>query len=190
MILACWAPSSASPTYTPSRGSLRLALGLYRRILTLDPSNAPARLALARSETEEGNYQRSLDLAQPVLPALKQSPDGLLVLAMDYVKTGNRTAAAELAKDWAQLTDTPPDWSIKFALLLAREGMAPEAIEILERVKGTSPPSYELAFNLAGVYLLKNDPVAALESYDQALVLESHVGSGIAPGGWDRRAAG
>lgn len=161
---------SLADAYT-IQGKPELALGLYRRILTLDPSNATARLALARSEAEEGNYQRSLDLAQPVLPALKQSADGLLVLAMDYVKIGNRTAAAELAKDWARLTDTPPAWSIKFALLLAREGMAPEAIEILERVKRTSPPSYELAFNLAGVYLLKNDPVSALESYDQALVL-------------------
>jgi tetratricopeptide (TPR) repeat protein len=153
------------------QGKPELALGLYRRILTIDPSNAPARLALARSETERGDYQRSLELAQPVLPALKQSPDGLLLLATDYVKTGNRAAVAELAKDWTQLTDTPRDWSIKFALLLAREGMAPEAVEILERVKRTSPPSYELAFNLAGAYLLSNDRVAALESYDQALLL-------------------
>jgi tetratricopeptide (TPR) repeat protein len=148
-----------------------LAVGLYQRILTLDPSNATARLGLARSETQKGNYQRSLELAQPILPVLKQSPDGLLVLATDYLKTGNRTAAADLAKDWAQLTDTPPAWSTKFALLLAREEVVPEAIEILERVKRTSPPSYELAFNLAGVYLLKNDQAAALESYDQALVL-------------------
>jgi tetratricopeptide (TPR) repeat protein len=49
--------------------------------------------------------------------------------------------------------------------------MAPEAIEILERVKRTSPPSYELAFNLGGMYLLNNDRAAALESYDQGLVL-------------------
>ena len=115
---------SLAEVYT-IQGKPELALGLYRRILILDPSNAPARLALARSETEKGNYQRSLELAQPVLPALKQSPDGLLVLATDYVKTGNRAAAAELAKDWMQLTDAPPDWSMKFALLLAREGMAP-----------------------------------------------------------------
>jgi tetratricopeptide (TPR) repeat protein len=176
---------SLAEVYT-AQGKPELALGLYRRILTLDPSNATARIALARSETEKGNYQRSLELAQPVLPALKQSPDGLLVLATDYLKTGNRGAAAELTKDWARLTDPPPAWSIKFALLLAREGVVPEAIEILQRVKQTSPPSYELAFNLAGVYLLKNDPVSALEAYDQALVLNPtsvpalHQAAGIA----------
>ena len=161
---------SLAEVYT-IQGEPELALGVYQRILTLDPANAIARLGLARSETEKGNYQRSLKLAQPILPVLKRSPDGLLLLATDYLKTGNRTAAAELSKDWAQLTDTPPAWSIKFALLLARGGVVPEAIDILDRVKRTSQPSYELAFNLAGVYLLKDDQVAALESYDQALAL-------------------
>ena len=161
---------SLAEVYTV-QGKPELALGLYRRILTLDPSNVTARLGLARAETEKGNYRQSLQLAQPVLSALKQSPDGLMVLATDYLKTGDRTTAAGLAKDWARLADAPPAWSSKFALLLAREGVVPEAIAILEHVKQTNPPSYELAFNLAGVYLLKNDPAGALESYDQALVL-------------------
>ena len=152
------------------QGKAELALGLYRRILELDPSNATARLALARSETEKGNYRRSLELAQPTLPDLKQSPDGLVMLATDYLKTGDRAAAIGLVKDWTNLTDTPTDWSVKFALLLAREGIVPEAIDILERAKQTSP-SYELEFNLAGMYLLKRDPARALENYDLALRL-------------------
>ncbi len=154
------------------QGKMDLALGLFRRILELDPSNATARLALARSETEKGNYRRSLEMAQPALSALKQSPDGLFVLAADYLKTGDRAAAVELAKDWTKLTDTPADWSVKFALLLAREGVVPEAIDILERAKQTSPPSYELAFNLGGVYLLNKDLPHALEYYDVALSME------------------
>ena len=47
------------------QGKSELALGVYRRVLNLDPSNVSARLALARSETEKGNYRRSLELAQP-----------------------------------------------------------------------------------------------------------------------------
>ncbi len=149
----------------------RLALGLYRRILVLDPSNAAARLALARAETEKGNYRGSLDLAKPALPVLKQSPDGLFVLATDFLKLGDRAAAADLAEDWTHLAGTDRAWSVKFALMLAQGGVVPEAIEILERVKQASPPSYELAFNLAGVYLLKKDFGRALEYYDQALSL-------------------
>jgi tetratricopeptide (TPR) repeat protein len=152
------------------QGNTKLALGLYRRILDLDPSNATARLALARSETEKADYRQSLELAQPVLASLKQSPDGLFVLATDYLKTGNHAAAVALANDWARLSDIPADWSIKFALLLAREGAVPEGIDILERAKA-SPPSYELLFNLAGMYVLKKDLVHALENYDAALSL-------------------
>ena len=42
---------------------------------------------------------------------------------------------------------------------------------LLERVR-TAGPSYELAFNLAGAYLLNNDPARALEHYDAALALK------------------
>jgi len=148
------------------------AAGLFRRVLELDPTNATARLALASSEAERGNYQRSLDLAQPVLAAFKQSPDGLLVLATDFVKTGNRQAAVALAEDWTRLDGVPQAWSIKFALLLAGEGAVSGAIDILERVKQTSPPSYELAFNLGGLHLLGGDPARALDDYDVALSLQ------------------
>jgi tetratricopeptide (TPR) repeat protein len=136
------------------QGKTEPALALYRRVLQLDPSNSTARLALARSEAEKGNYQHSLALAQPIVAALKQSPDGLYVLAEDYLKTGDSAAATALANDWTRLTDVPEEWSIKFALLLAQEGVVPDAIDLLERVKRGGRPSYELGFNLAGVYLL------------------------------------
>ena len=121
---------------------------------------------------EKGNYRRSLDLAQPVLAVFRQSPDGLFVLATDFLKTGNRPAAAALAKDWQRLADVPQDWSVKFGLLLAKEGVVAESIDILEHAKLTGPPSYELFFNLAGAHLLNNDPVRALEAYDAALSLK------------------
>ena len=94
------------------------------------------------------------------------------MLATDYVKTGNRAAAAGVGQGLGAAHGHAPGLvhQVRPAAGAEREWLA-EAIEILERVKRTSPPSYELAFNLAGVYLLKNDPVAALESYDQALVL-------------------
>ena len=131
-----------------------------------------ARLALASSEAERGNYQRSLDLVAPVLAVIKQSPDGLFLLATDFLNTGDRQAAAALVEDWTRLAGVPQAWSIKFALLLAKEGAVTGAVDILERVKQTSPPSYELAFNLGGLHLLGGDPARALENYDVALGLE------------------
>ena len=153
-------------------GKPQLALPLYRHVLSLDSSNAKARLELARAETEKGNYKKSIDLVNPVLDATKQTPDGLFLLATDYLKTGNRDAAAALSADWQKLPGTPQEWSIQFALLLAKEGVGPQALDILEALKKKGPPSYELAFNLAGVYQLEKHWSLALDSYDQALSLE------------------
>jgi len=162
---------SLAQVYT-LQGKPGLALPLYRRVLTLDPSNTAARLALAQSELEKGHYQKSLELAKPVLPALKQSVDGLFLLATDYLKTNDRSAAAALARDWERLLDVPTDWSMKFAVLLGQGGVIPEATDILEGVKQRGSPSYELAFNLAGLYVLKKNFGRALDSYDQALTLK------------------
>jgi tetratricopeptide (TPR) repeat protein len=155
-----------------AQGKPQLALPLYRHVLTLDPSNTTARLELARSETENGNYQQSLELARPVLPALKQSPDGLFVLAANYLKTGDHDAAASLASDWMRLPDVSPALSMQFALLLAGDGVVPEAIDVLESIQKKGPPSYELAFNLAGAYQLEKHWALALASYDDALILD------------------
>lgn len=162
---------SLADVYTV-QGKPQLALGLYQQILDLDPSNTPARLAMVRSESEMGNYQRSLDLAAPMLTSLKQTPEGICALAADFVGLGDHTSLAALAKDWAGLSNPPQAWSIKFGVLLARGGAIEEAAELLEHVQQTGPPSYELAFNLAGVYLLKKNPALALDYYDQAIGLK------------------
>jgi tetratricopeptide (TPR) repeat protein len=153
------------------QGKPELARPLYEHVLKLDPSNAAARLALARSEAEKGQYQRSLDLAAPVMTAFKQTPDGLFILTTDFLKTGDRAAAAALTSDWVRLENVPPEWSIKYGVLFATHGAGPEAVRILERVRETSGPSYDLALNLAGAYVVNDDPARALDTYDAALAL-------------------
>jgi len=165
------------------QGKPEKALPLYSRVLTLDPPNTIARLELARAETEKANYQQSLALVRPVLPALKQSPDGLFVLATDYLKTGDHDAAASLATDWMRLPGVPSELSMRFALLLAGGGVAPEAIDILESLRKKGPLSYELAFNLAGAYQLEKHWALALASYDEALTLDPKSLSALRHGG-------
>ncbi len=159
---------SLAEAYT-MQGKQSSAAAMYRRVLELDSSNTLARFALARYENEKGNYSESLALAKPILSELKAKPDGLLLLASDYLKAGDKAAAAGLAKDWAHFTDVPVDWSIRFALLLANEGHNNEAIDVLENSERAGPPTFELAFNLAGLYLLNNNPALALNQYDVAL---------------------
>jgi tetratricopeptide (TPR) repeat protein len=145
------------------------AVPVFRRVLELDPTNAAARTALARAEADKGNYRLSLELAKPVLAELKQSPDGLLVLAGDFLKTGDKSSAQALVEDAKRLPDVTPAWSVRFAELLAKGGLVAEGIDVLERARAARPSSYELAFALGGAYLLKGDRAGALEAYDEAL---------------------
>jgi tetratricopeptide (TPR) repeat protein len=149
-----------------------LAADLFARALKLDPMNPTARFGLARLETAKGNYRRSLELAEPVIGAFKSFPEGLTVLATNYLRTGDHAAAAALAGHWTRLSDIPQSWAIRFAVLLAEGGAPGGAIAVLEHARRTGPPTAVLAVNLAGAYLLHGDPARALDTYDAALALE------------------
>jgi tetratricopeptide (TPR) repeat protein len=159
---------SLAQVYT-LQNKLDLALARYQKVLELDPDNPSARLALARAEVEKRNYEGALKLTEPVRPVLRESPEGLFVIAAALLKTGRRDEAAPLAAQWNRLPNVPRAASIAFGVLLLQEGVIDEGIGVLEHAKGAGPPSYELAFNLAGAYLRKKDPARALEHYDAAL---------------------
>ena len=84
-----------------------LALARFQTVLELDPDNPSARLAIARSEVEKGHYQQALKLTEPVRPALRESPEGLYVIAAALLKSGRRDEAAPLAADWNRLPNVP-----------------------------------------------------------------------------------
>jgi tetratricopeptide (TPR) repeat protein len=148
-----------------------LALARFKKVYELDPDNAPARLALARAEVEKRNYEQALKLTEPVQSVLRESPEGLFVITAALLKTGRRDEAAALGSHWNKLANVPQAASIAFGLLLVQEGVTDEGIAVLERAKQVGPPSYQLAFNLAGAYLMKKDTARALEYYDAALSL-------------------
>src|SRR5262249_2214863 len=123
----------------------------------------------ARAATERRDYKGSLELAQPALAAFKASPNGVLVLATDFLKTGDRAAAQALVADARRLGTVPSGWSVAFAEVLIKGGLVAEGVDVLERARKADPSSYELAFALGGAYLVKGEPSRALESYDAAL---------------------
>jgi len=155
------------------QGKSDLAAKMYRQVLARDSSNVPARIFLASLESSTGHYRESLEVASPVQKQLKASPEGVLILSEDYLKTGDRSSAIELAKSWGTFANVPTELSTRFAVLLARGGVWPEAIDILEQAKEDGSPSYDLVFNLAGIYALNNDSEHALENYDLALKIQS-----------------
>ena len=143
------------------QGKEPLAAELYRHVLALDPSNATARQALARAEIDKGNCQGALTLARPVLDVFRQSPEGLSMLAVCFLKSGDRAAVSDLASRWTQLPDAPPTATIQFARLLLQGGALADGIVVLERAKASSPSSYDLAIALGGAYALNGDAAGA-----------------------------
>ncbi|PYQ43527.1 MAG: hypothetical protein DMF77_09655 [Acidobacteria bacterium] len=153
------------------QGKDEAALPLFRRVLERDGSNTAARMALARAEAEKGNYKGSLELAKPALAAFKLSPDGVLVLATDFLKTGDRSSAAALVGDSKRLGTVSAAWSASFAEILVKGGLVAEGTSVLEQARTAEPSSYELAFALGGAYVVKGDHSRALDAYDAALGL-------------------
>ena len=153
-------------------GKHEQAESVYRSVLDIAPDNAVARLELVHAASGKGLHREALDFAQPVMPSLRASTDGLVTLANAYAGVGDRGAAAALVDDWNSLRGVPPSWSIKFALSLAKGGLKEEAIRVIEDVKREGFTSFELAFNLAGLYLIENDSQKAAENYELALTFD------------------
>jgi tetratricopeptide (TPR) repeat protein len=149
------------------QGKTDLAAGVFRQVLKLDPANAMARLNLAQMESEKGRYRVSLELVQPILTGLRQTPDGLLLLATNYLGLGDVISARRLVTAWNKLS-SEGGLASSFGVLLARNNLNDEAIQVLEAAK-KKQGSYELAFNLANCYFKKGDGKQASANYEVAL---------------------
>lgn len=145
------------------------AEALFREALAQAPENANARLGLVRLEARKGNHREALDLARPLEAQLRMSPDGLLLLAECYTGVGELAKARGLVDDWNGLEAVPRDWTVKFALALSRGGLNSSGIEVLERVKREGLANFDVTFNLAGFYLLEDDPGKASQNYELAV---------------------
>ncbi|HEX2343662.1 MAG TPA: tetratricopeptide repeat protein [Vicinamibacterales bacterium] len=128
------------------------SVGFLEKAIELEPRLVGAHLNLAQIYTLQGKPEMALPMFRRVL---KLDPT-------------NKAAKVALARSEAENRAS----SIAFGVLLATEGRATEAIDLLERAGRTGAPSFELAFNLAGAYLLNNEPTRALEAYDRALALK------------------
>ena len=148
------------------------AESLFSEVLKRTPGNETALLGLARLAADRGDHARALDVAGPIEPKLRASPDGLLLLASCYTGAGKLAAARGLVADWDRLRGVPRQWSLKFALTLSRGGLNPEAIRLLEGMKSEGLASFDVAFNLGGFYLLENELERASENYELAVRLD------------------
>ncbi len=137
---------------------------LLREAITLEPRLVGAHLNLAEIYILQGKPEAALPLFTHVLD---QDPATAGAVASNWMRV---IGVGHLPQAQA--------WSIKVALLLVNAHAIPEAISVLEQARTLGPPTYELAFNLGGAYLLQNDLAHALDAYDLALSLRPGAGEG------------
>ena len=144
----------------------------FREVLDRAPGNVTALVGLATIAAGKGNHAEAIDLARPIEPRLRASPDGLLLLASCFTGVGQLAAARTLVADWQRLRGVPKEWTLKFALSLSKGGLTPEAVQLLERLKAEGVASFDVAFNLGGFYLLEGNLEKASENYELAVRLD------------------
>ena len=154
------------------QGKKEQAREMFRQALRYDPTNYNARANLADLESEAGNYKASLETAKPIVAQLRQSPEGLMLVAKDYAGLQRKDSVRELVSDWKNLPPVATDSSIEFASLLVKTGLIHEAIDILEQAKRANPSSYRLNLTMGDCYLSANDLGKASASYEAALSLK------------------
>lgn len=154
-------------------GRLDEAEAQARRALTDPATQAAACSVLGTIRFQQQRFDDSIVLFQKAIQLDDSLIGAHLSLAQVYMLQGKPALAmplvARVLKLDPRLANVPPDLAITFGVLFATHGAAPEAIAILERVREAGTASYELAFNLAGAYLLNGDEARALDAYDEAL---------------------
>ena len=151
-----------------------LASESFEKALKVDPSNGQARYDLAKLESSLHHYQKSLDIAQPILPLLLKSDDGLLVLAADYGAMEHKDELARVVQAWQKLPQPPADEaSLELARLLIGCGMIPEAKALADAVESRSAGHlpWILALNLGKIYMGLKDWDRAERDFELALSL-------------------
>ena len=117
------------------QGKFDLARKSFQEVLWIDPSNLNARFGSAKVEASLQNYQKSLEVAQPIVPQLSASDDGILLLATDYGGLGRSEELTSLAGSWRNISAPSDESSLEFANVLAKYQMAGEAEEVLEAME-------------------------------------------------------
>jgi tetratricopeptide (TPR) repeat protein len=146
----------------------------FEQALKRDPTNFNARFDLAKVESSLQRFQRSLELASPIAPQLKQREDGILLLASDYAGLDKKQNLTELVESWRQLPGPADDASLDFAGILAAHGMVDSAKDILGDVEDRTAghPSAPLALKLAKAYQALGSLTRAQKNSELAISLD------------------
>jgi tetratricopeptide (TPR) repeat protein len=151
------------------QGRREAARARFHQALELDPGNFNARFALARIANEAGDHAASIELARPILKKLRQSEDGLMLIASNSLANGDPSQASSLLPSWFALDHPSLTGSLGFAQVFASHQLFEQAISILDHAQSQDAGSFDLYFSIATYYFRLNDLPNAGTNYKLAL---------------------
>jgi cellulose synthase operon protein C len=187
------------------QGRLEEAKALYRRVLTLDPKlasakinygiilfetgetdearrvlseinqaeivNPAARLNLAKALTLVGEFQKSLAVIEN-LPTSAKNSEALPVLAVCYLKLGERAKLDTLIPLAKKAVVSKPGAALRFAEVLMTAGMNQPAIELLRALTTASPKNVPALILLAQAEIYAKNFTGARSLLNRAAMLQ------------------
>jgi tetratricopeptide (TPR) repeat protein len=140
-----------------------------RQALMLDPNNMNARFAMARLKNARGQFRESLSFASGISSELRNSEDGLTLIASDALPLKDRELSASCIRDWLALPNRSRAGSVALAELYAAHHDSQNAISILEHTEQSDLQSFEIQFLLGELYFDRGDSAMAAAAYGRAL---------------------
>ena len=136
-------------------GKPDLAAKCFREVLKADPSNSDARFDLFKLESARRNFEQSLGVAQPILPLVVESDEGIVALASDYGALGRTQDLKDLLPHWQKLPEPADELAFEFGSTLLAYGMKTEATTVFEgeEARVAAHPTSNRALKLANVFL-------------------------------------
>ena len=155
-----------------SLGQTASAEQAFKSALRLAPDNFNARLDLAELQISLHHYRQSLETAKPIMSQLRQTDEGLVLLATDYLALQQNEKVKQVIEDWIARPASNAELAMRFSRLLFQYKMPREAAEILEKTQNTGHPSYSVALALANLDGLLGRLAQAEQNYQLALRLK------------------
>jgi len=136
-------------------GKPALARKCFQEVLRQDAGNEMARFDLFKLEAAQRNFQRSLEVATPMIQQLLTSDEALSILASDYSALGQKNQLAALVPHWREIQAPAVDFALDFGGVLLANGFSNEAAEVFDRAEERLPvhPTSSVALRLANAFL-------------------------------------
>lgn len=161
-LLSAWAASQSNTEQVLQtaieeqvHGDYDGAIRDYRKVLSLRPNMAEAKVNLAAALVHLGQFDEAISLYQAVLPTIPEKKAVQLNLALAYFKKGDFENARQQLEQLHQAQPTRVQVATLLAAALVELNKPGEAVAVLQPLEKTNPQNLDLKYAL-GTALIKS----------------------------------